>query len=74
MRGSALDALGLCLSGRNLPAGKTLADRIRTLRRRGLSQQTLAGLVGVAKPTLDATDFHAAFPLVGLNVRPTVVA
>jgi phage N-6-adenine-methyltransferase len=50
---AALAALGLCLSGRNLPGGKTLAERITTLRRRrGLSQHALARAVGVSKPTI----------------------
>ena len=42
---AALRALGLRLSGRNLPGGATLGLRLTTLRRRrGLSQDTLARL------------------------------
>lgn len=48
-----LAALGLSLTGRNLPGGETLAERLGTLRRRrGLSQAALAGFVGVTKPTI----------------------
>ena len=54
---AALRALGLRLSGRNLPAGETLGLRLSTLRRRrGLSQETLARSVGVTKPTLGALE------------------
>ena len=54
---AALRALGLRLSGRNLPGGETLGLRLTTLRRRrGLSQETLARSVGVTKPTLGALE------------------
>ena len=54
---AALRALGLRLSGRNLPGGATLGLRLTTLRRRrGLSQQALARSVGVSKPTLGALE------------------
>ena len=56
---AALRALGLRLSGRNLPGGETLGQRLSTLRRRrGLSQETLARSVGVTKPTLGALERH----------------
>src|SRR4051812_38802352 len=46
---AALDALELSLSGRNLPGGTTLGERLTTLRRRrGLSQEELARSVGVS--------------------------
>ena len=54
---AALRALGLRLSGRNLPGGATLGLRLTTLRRRrGLSQEALARSVGVSKPTLGALE------------------
>ena len=54
---AALRALGLRLSGRNLPGGATLGLRLTTLRRRrGLSQEALARSVGVTKPTLGALE------------------
>ena len=54
---AAIRALGLRLSGRNLPAGETLGLRLSTLRRRrGLSQEALARSVGVSKPTLGALE------------------
>ena len=54
---AALKALGLRLSGRNLPGGATLGLRLTTLRRRrGLSQETLARSVGVSRPTLGALE------------------
>jgi phage N-6-adenine-methyltransferase len=54
---AALVALGLGLIGRNLPGGETLGERITTLRRRrGLSQQALARVVGVTKPTIGALE------------------
>ncbi len=54
---AALDAIGLSLSGRNLPGGTTLGKRLTTLRRRrGLSQQALARCVGVTRPTLGALE------------------
>src|SRR5512135_2272157 len=54
---AALRALGLRLSGRNLPGGATLGQRLMTLRRRrGLSQEALARSVGVTKPTLGALE------------------
>ena len=54
---AALRALGLRLSGRNLPGGETLGLRLTTLRRRrGLSQEALAHSVGVSKPTLGALE------------------
>jgi transcriptional regulator with XRE-family HTH domain len=44
---AALNALGLVLSGRNLPGGETTGKRLATLRRRrGLSQEALARSVG----------------------------
>ncbi len=53
----ALDALELSLSGRNLPGGTTLGERLTTLRRRrGLSQEELARSVGVTRPTLGALE------------------
>ena len=54
---AAVRALGLRLSGRNLPGGETLGLRLTTLRRRrGLSQEALAHSVGVSKPTLGALE------------------
>ena len=54
---AALRALGLRLSGRNLPGGETLGLRLTTLRRRrGLSQEALVRSVGVTKPTLGALE------------------
>src|SRR5512135_3611390 len=54
---AALRALGLRLSGRNLPGGATLGLRLTTLRRRrGLSQEALAHSVGVSRPTLGALE------------------
>src|SRR4051794_22596614 len=54
---AALDALGLSLSGRNLPGGTTLGERLATLRRRRrLSQEDLARSVGVTRPTLGALE------------------
>ena len=53
----ALDALELSLSGRNLPGGTTLGERLTTLRRRrGLSREELARSVGVTRPTLGALE------------------
>lgn len=50
---AALNALGLVLSGRNLPGGETTGKRLATLRRRrGLTQEALARSVGVTKPTI----------------------
>jgi transcriptional regulator with XRE-family HTH domain len=55
--GAALGALGLTLSGRNLPGGTTTGECLATLRRRrGLSQETLARGVGVTKPTVGALE------------------
>ena len=54
---AALNALGLVLSGRNLPGGETTGKRLATLRRRrGLSQEALARSVGVTKPTIGALE------------------
>jgi transcriptional regulator with XRE-family HTH domain len=54
---AALSALGLVLAGRNLPGGESTGGRIATLRRRrGLSQDALARLVGVTRPTLSALE------------------
>jgi phage N-6-adenine-methyltransferase len=54
---AALVALRLTLAGRNLPGGETLGERLTTLRRRrGLSQEALARLVGVTKPTVGALE------------------
>ena len=54
---AALDALGLIHSGRNLPGGETLGRRIATLRRRRkLSQESLAELADVTKPTIGALE------------------
>jgi phage N-6-adenine-methyltransferase len=54
---SALEALGLVLVGRNLPGGDGLGDRLLTLRRRRrLSQEALARLAGVTKPTIGALE------------------
>src|SRR3954447_5183894 len=54
---AALDALGLVLSGRNLPGGKTTGERVATLRRRrGHSQSALAQMVCVTKPTIAALE------------------
>ena len=53
---AALSALGLHLSGRNLPPGATLGERLTTLRRRGLSQEALAQDIGVSRPTLGALE------------------
>jgi phage N-6-adenine-methyltransferase len=53
----ALAALGLELSGRNLPAGETLGRSLATLRRRrGLGQRELAALVGVSQRTILALE------------------
>lgn len=50
---AALAALGLELTGRNLPAAGTPGRGVATLRRRrGLSQRELAGLVEVAPRTI----------------------
>jgi transcriptional regulator with XRE-family HTH domain len=54
---AALDALNLTLVGRNLSAGTTLGKRLATLRRRrGISQEELARLVSVTRPTLGALE------------------
>ena len=57
--GLALDALGVCLAGRNLPGGTTLGGRLAKLRRRRRhSQADLARLVGVSRPTLGSLERH----------------
>jgi DNA-binding XRE family transcriptional regulator len=54
---AAVGALGLVLSGRNLPGGTTTGGRVAMLRhRRGLSQEELARSVGVTKPTIGAVE------------------
>lgn len=54
---AALTALGLALSGRNLPGGETTGARLAALRRRrGLSQEALAQSIGVTKPIIGALE------------------
>lgn len=53
----ALDALGLALQGRCLPAAPTIGARIGALRkRRGLSRLGVAELVGSSEPTVAALE------------------
>ena len=67
---AALVALGLTLAGRNLPGGKTLGERLTTLRRRrGLSQHDLARLVGVTRPTVGALEREGRGRLATLQRR-----
>ena len=52
-----LDHLDLELTGRNLPGGSTLGQRLARLRRhRGMSQRELAALIKVSQPTLIALE------------------
>lgn len=54
---AVLDHLDLELSGRNLPGGASLGERLATLRRRrGLSQRELAGMADVSHPTVIALE------------------
>jgi transcriptional regulator with XRE-family HTH domain len=56
---AALDALRLEVTGRNLPPGASLGNRIAALRRsRGLSQRQLAELADVTPPTIIAIERH----------------
>ena len=56
---AALAALGLEMTGRNLPAGETLGSRIAALRRsRGFSQRAMAELAEVTPPTIVALERH----------------
>src|SRR4029453_9901085 len=48
-----LEALNLEITGRNLPAGAMIGERIVTLRRRkGMSQRALASIIETTQPTL----------------------
>lgn len=54
---AVLAQLDLELTGRNLPAGASLGERLATLRRhRGLSQRGLFELIDVTQPTLVALE------------------
>src|SRR4051812_23189558 len=71
---AALAALGLSLAGRNLPGGTTRGERLRTLRRRRrLSQEALADLVGVTRPTIGALERGGAGRLSTLQAVLTVL-
>jgi phage N-6-adenine-methyltransferase len=65
---AALGALKLELTGRNLPAGKTLGSRIAALRRsRGFSQRELAYQAEVTQPTILALERQGRGRLETLN-------
>jgi phage N-6-adenine-methyltransferase len=71
---AALGALGLSLAGRNLPGGKFLGDRLVTLRRRRrLSQEALAQLAGVTKPTIGSLEREGKGRLSTLQTVLTVL-
>src|SRR4051794_20409733 len=54
---AVLEHLDLELTGRNLPGGTSLGERLATLRgRRGLSQRELAEMADVSQPTLVALE------------------
>jgi phage N-6-adenine-methyltransferase len=54
---AVLEHLGLELVGRNIPAGRSLGNRLAALRRgRGLGQRELAAAAGVTQPTIVALE------------------
>jgi DNA-binding XRE family transcriptional regulator len=56
---TVLHTLNLDIVGRNLPPGKSIGERIITLRKRkGVSQRELINLVGVSQPTLIELERH----------------
>src|SRR5437870_3352692 len=56
---AVLHTLRLEITGRNLPPGESIGERIITLRKRkGMSQRALSQLVGVSHPTLRALERH----------------
>jgi transcriptional regulator with XRE-family HTH domain len=69
-----LHTFNLDLVGRNLPPGKTIGERITTLRKRkGVSQRELIKLVGVSQPTLIELERHATGRLQTLDRVLTIL-
>lgn len=69
-----LEALNLCVAGRNLPQAESLGHKLATLRqRRGLNQRDFAAMVGITQPTLVHLERHSKGKLNTLEQALTVL-